>query len=297
MRKEVLLILLVIFLNGCLRQDTVQGDCPRPYLEYERGKCCIDTNRNLICDDEEIEDSPRPEINEPETVEEENVEEKKTETNEKTPEDVEPEPEEVIPKTGGLTIKKGFKFEYETYSKETKEIGIVLTTEENKYNYYKNLPRENTSITDYIDMHDPMVEEIVLELLAKMEALEEYNVARMAAAFMRSMSFEESRNTGYDNHPKFPIETLVDQTGDSQDASILAASILRGMGAKVVLIDIPEDGNLPRHMGIAIYCKGCDGKSFRHEGKNYYYFEATNPVDMGVISAKHDRDANVIPIA
>jgi hypothetical protein len=57
---------------------------------------------------------------------------------------------------------------------------------------------------------------------------------------------------GYDEYPRYPIETLVDKGGDCEDTAILAASIIRGMGYGVVLLVFPKTADSPGHCAVGV---------------------------------------------
>jgi len=81
----------------------------------------------------------------------------------------------------------------------------------------------------------------------------------------------DSVTTGYDEYPRYPVETLVDGGGDCEDSSILAAALLSEMGYGTILIV------LPGHMALGI--KGSDnifGAYYEYNGDRYYYVETTS---------------------
>lgn len=66
--------------------------------------------------------------------------------------------------------------------------------------------------------------------------------------FVQSMEYTEDKvTTGYDQYPRYPIETLVNQGGDCEDTSILFASI-REMGYEVVSLKMEDD----KHMAVGV---------------------------------------------
>lgn len=90
-------------------------------------------------------------------------------------------------------------------------------------------------------------------------------------SFVQSLSYTSDLvTTGYDEYPRYPIETLVDNGGDCEDTAILTAALLHELGYGVVLI------RLPGHMAVGI--KGTDnllGTSYEFQGSKYYYLETT----------------------
>ena len=91
-------------------------------------------------------------------------------------------------------------------------------------------------------------------------------------AFVQSMPYtSDSVTTGYDEYPRYPIETLVDGGGDCEDSSILAMALLSEMGYDTVLIGVSN------HIALGVKSSGdLPGKYYEHNGSKYYYVETTN---------------------
>ncbi len=51
------ILIIVLLINGCGQEDVNIGIptsiCKSPYIEYKVGECCVDTNNNSICDNDE----------------------------------------------------------------------------------------------------------------------------------------------------------------------------------------------------------------------------------------------------
>lgn len=78
-------------------------------------------------------------------------------------------------------------------------------------------------------------------------------------------------------YPRYPVETLVDGKGDSEDAAILMAGLLDALGYDAVLLNY-ADHTAPgiRMEGFNPYYAKYTPKYFAYEGKHYYYVEGTN---------------------
>jgi hypothetical protein len=84
-------------------------------------------------------------------------------------------------------------------------------------------------------------------------------------------SYDEE-TTDYAEWPRYPIESLMDETGDCEDVSILAGAVLARLGFQVALLEYPG------HVALGI--AGADGipgnyVNDRERGKRYFYAEAT----------------------
>jgi hypothetical protein len=122
----------------------------------------------------------------------------------------------------------------------------------------------------------------------------DYESVMMVIAFVQSLDYtSDSVTTGYNEYPRYPIETLVDDGGDCEDTSILTAALLYEMGYGVILI------NPPGHMAVGVKGgEGIYGTYWTYEGSNYYYVETTGEgYDIGVIPPEYaDSKATIYPL-
>ena len=100
-----------------------------------------------------------------------------------------------------------------------------------------------------------------------------YDSVSFVLAFVQSLPYTSDKVTsGYDEYPRFPIETLVDDGGDCEDTSILFASLTLLMGYGTVYI------NPPNHYAVGILGNDLGGTYWIYpDGSNdtYYYSETT----------------------
>lgn len=112
-------------------------------------------------------------------------------------------------------------------------------------------------------------------------------------AFVQSLPYSKDYvSTGYDEYPRYPIETLVDGKGDCEDTAILTAALLKEMNYDVVLI------SPPKHMAVGITCSGCSGTSYTYNNKKYYYLETVgNNWKVGQLPEEYkNTKAKIYPI-
>ncbi len=103
---------------------------------------------------------------------------------------------------------------------------------------------------------------------AHRENLSEWDAINLAVSFVQSLKYvPDDIGTGYDEYPKFPLETLYDEGGDCEDLCILLASILRELGYGTTLVIVDD------HMGVGI--KTSDPGNFTYMGMEFYYIETT----------------------
>lgn len=99
---------------------------------------------------------------------------------------------------------------------------------------------------------------------------ESFDQVSFILAFVQSLPYtSDSVTTGYDNFPRFPIETLVDDGGDCEDTAILFATLTLILGYGTVYIN-PEG-----HLAVGILGNDLDGSYYTYNGKTYYYCETT----------------------
>ena len=140
------------------------------------------------------------------------------------------------------------------------------------YDYYKNKKRIEQGI-GYVTSDNKYIKQIADMLKTKADE-NGYTKSEFAAEFIQSLGYVSDSAIGYDDYPKYPLETLAEQNGDCEDTSYLSAAIISAMGldAKLVLLV----GN-PGHMAIAVAYSGSPAGYFYplSNGRNYYYIETT----------------------
>jgi hypothetical protein len=100
-----------------------------------------------------------------------------------------------------------------------------------------------------------------------------YDQVSFVLSFVQSLTYtSDSVTTGYDEYPRFPVETLVDEGGDCEDTSILFATLTLILGYGTVYI------NPPNHYAVGILEEGLIGTYWTYpegSGDKYYYCETT----------------------
>jgi hypothetical protein len=112
----------------------------------------------------------------------------------------------------------------------------------------------------------------------------DHETVEMVIAFVQSLPYtSDSVTTGFDEYPRYPIETLIDNGGDCEDTAILTAKMLRSMGYGVVLL------SLPKHMAVGVYSTDVPGgQYYTYEGRDYYYLETTGEgYEIGEVPAEY----------
>ena len=152
------------------------------------------------------------------------------------------------------------------------------------YEFFRNKPR-TSDYSEYVDnpADDKWMNHLasLLENSAKDKGWGEFETVSFALAFVQGWPYtSDDVTTGYDEYPRYPVETIVDSGGDCEDTSILFASIVRGMGYGTVLLYLEED----KHMAVGVlisqnivdsWNKSYPLTYYRSDGKIYAYCETT----------------------
>lgn len=171
------------------------------------------------------------------------------------------------------------------------------------YKYYKNLLSQTDRVKQGVEGYARLVttqesfmKKVVGDLyvsdLAKSYGY--YDSVNYLLAFVQSLPYvHDNITTGYDEYPRFPVETLVDG-GDCEDKSILFATLLKIKGYDVVLI------SFPKHMGVGVWGhETYSGYYYVYNGRRYYYCETTGSGWlMGDLPSQYRNEkATIIPIS
>lgn len=175
------------------------------------------------------------------------------------------------------------------FPKETYEF-FLNKSRTSDYAEYVNNPADDEWMDHLADLFENTAENL---------GWGEFETVSFVLAFVQSMPYTSDKvTTGYDEWPRYPIETIIEGGGDCEDSSILFASIARGMGYEVVLLKLEED----EHMGVGVeisqdvmnnWNRSYTLTYYESEGKIYAYCETTGegwqlgrkPEDLVSVSA------------
>lgn len=168
------------------------------------------------------------------------------------------------PAGGGRNMPQTFAWNYGNIDWTWTE-----TIQEDWYDYYKSKPRVSVTNVEYVTADDPFIKKIS-EVISKGAKEKGVDKVRLAISFVQSLPYVKDAYTGYDEYPKYPVETFFEKNGDCEDTTYLTASILVAMNMDTVLID------LPGHMAVGIWMEcNAPGTSYKLGDKCYYYIETT----------------------
>ena len=124
------------------------------------------------------------------------------------------------------------------------EYQFSYTFDPARYTYFVSQPHKISEYRDYLNfvtIDDPALIDIA-NILHNMSLEEEFtplNEVDFLISFSQSLKYSEDNITaGVGEYPRYPIETLVDQTGDCEDTSALLISLVEilGFNASIILM-------------------------------------------------------------
>lgn len=169
------------------------------------------------------------------------------------------------------------------------------------YNSYKSVSlssRIKNSLTGYsflVTTQDYYVIQVANKLheASVQKGYEAYDEVSFVLAFVQSLPYtSDSVTTGYDEYPRFPIETLVDGGGDCEDTSILFATLVLILNYDAIFISPPS------HSAVGVWGTDLDGYYWTYNNRTYYYCETTGDNwKIGEIPSEYkDALAHLYPI-
>ena len=169
--------------------------------------------------------------------------------------------------------KRSFEWDYadHTYSWN-------LSIPENLYSAYQevtDMTRTRRDVAGYgflTTTEDPYVQSLAQSLneFAQKDGFGGFEKVSLTLAFVQSLEYSSDNVTaGYDEYPRFPVETLVNSGGDCEDTSILFATLTLIMGYGTVYISPPQ------HVAVGVWGENLNGHYYTFEDRMYFYCETT----------------------
>ena len=160
---------------------------------------------------------------------------------------------------------------------------IELEISEELYDYYQNerehlayhykIEDAETPVNFYSfilsDYDRPFIRELADRFSER--AFTDLDKVNLAMTFVQSFPYAyDDDSKGEEEYVRYPIETLVDGSGDCEDKVVLLASLLYEMDIDFVLLSLPE------HLALAVRCDGVLAERYIvFRNKRYYYVETT----------------------
>ena len=161
---------------------------------------------------------------------------------------------------------------------------LYVSIQPSLYNYYSNMTHAIYSDSDYQQFITPQVVKPIADAILKATRNLPNSDEQFADAVLTMVHQIPYVVTG----AKYPVETLVNNSGDCVGLSLLAASIMQAGGLNVVLIRY--EGINPGHVNVGVYLPYTPAyhnllmapTGFGYDNKTYWTAEATPEMDWKV---------------
>lgn len=170
---------------------------------------------------------------------------------------------------------------------KNKKWELSLEVPSDTYTHYRGLEvRRNPQIlgdqamASFVTSDEPIIVTLANKL-KRMAETQNYNAVETTNLILHFVQYlkysADNASLGPNEYWRYPVETLVDETGDCEDTSALFASLMEALGhdAVFLLYVIEQNGQQLGHLAVGIDMPGAEGTSASYEGKDYYYCETT----------------------
>ena len=152
--------------------------------------------------------------------------------------------------------------------------GFQLTIPDEAHEAYRHvsIDERRTHWGFLVTTNDSYVREVAnyLVRVSTESSLQPYDLLSNMLAFSQSLPYTpDSVTTGFDEYPRFPIETLAADGGDCEDTAILFATLVQLAGHGAVLLAPPS------HMAVGVAGTDLPGTFYEFEQRKYYFAETT----------------------
>jgi hypothetical protein len=156
------------------------------------------------------------------------------------------------------------------------EHNFQICIPEETFYYYATLPRI-FEYSDYVQVAENNLYKLA-DALKDMAEENNYNTVQtmnFILSFVQCLEYTSDEvTTGFNEYPRFAVESLVESGGDCEDTSILFAGFMKNLGIDTILLFLPGDS--PNHAAVGISIEEpLYGTYFAHNGKKYFYCETT----------------------
>lgn len=141
--------------------------------------------------------------------------------------------------------------------------------------------------SEFIDSKDVGIQQMALGLKniidKKKNQWTYYDEVMFIVRLVQALHYSSDELVGFDDYPKYPMQTINDGTGDCEDMAILAAALLKELNYDVILIKLSNiPGSSSNHLAIGVLGTYIDkGTYIEKNGKPYFYIETTSSRKFG----------------
>jgi chitodextrinase len=196
---------------------------------------------------------------------------------------------EVVVSAPGPFVRR-FRWKY-----AGREIDWTMSIPSELYYEYRSRLRGLWGDRDYdeyvLDPLDDAYLESLVDWIQSQVGTDFYTTVECAFNFVQGAIDYTYDRSGFE-YPRYPIETLVDETGDCEDTAILYASLVRtlGTGAMLVAVDTNHDGTVDHMITLVpvsqayadtVPCThGCISSFWTYDSQLYAFAETTGEPDL-----------------
>ena len=168
-----------------------------------------------------------------------------------------------------ITINYNFNYIL-TGDNHGKKIDIRIEIPKDLYLYYQNqnhIFSENfRNITSFITYDDLVIKKIANQI-KQLNITQNFNPIAVAYQLVSQIVYTSDKFSinGWDEYPKYPIETIIEGSGDCEDTTFLMASLLKALD-----LGDPSLVRFDNHLGLAAFV--VDNENI---GKDIFYIETT----------------------
>jgi hypothetical protein len=164
----------------------------------------------------------------------------------------------------------------------------ILAEDYYAYKSIKRISSQNLQgYSTYVTPDDPVIKEIATQLktITTSKGYNLYAAANFVLSFVQDIPYElDMDSIGLEDYPRYPMETLVDGTGDCEDVAALFASLIKSPSFNMDAVLVYLTNGVVAHMAVGLNLGiSADpmAATWTYASKVYYYCEGTNAFPIG----------------
>jgi hypothetical protein len=180
-----------------------------------------------------------------------------------------------------INFEKTYEWYYDGY---TFSINLNINQVDYVYNYSKNRvgfdKNDASTVQEYVTSEAQVVIDLAnkLDYLADQVGYSYYEKVDFVLSFVQNIKYSlDNVSKSNIDYWRYPIEMLVEETGDCEDASCLFASLTEALGYDAVCFFLADDDSTDAHLAVGIYAESHSGEYLFVFDKKYYFCETTSP--------------------
>ncbi len=150
----------------------------------------------------------------------------------------------------------------------------ILASEYFDYKVRSHQVVSGAELTSFVTYDDAKIKKVAETITQQCTTPE--GAAEVIMEFVHQHVYDSLVEDAYGrDYVKYPIETIVERSGDCEDLVILGAALMKARNIDVALLEFPDTtGQGFGHLALGV-CGNFNGGFYEMDGKKYYYAEAT----------------------